>query len=117
MSLSTMSAIKLLRAVGDQVRTRRLALKLTQHELGKRAGIVDRYVSAIERGTRDVPLSTLYKVVEHGLDLRLDIAFHPRGDHERSRAGLEEAWGSLSALPREVQAKVADLVFAILELA
>lgn len=112
-----MSATKLLRVVGEQVRMRRLALKLTQHELGKRAGMVDRYVSAIERGTRDVPLSTLYRLVEHGLDRRLDVVFLPRSDNEHSGARVEEAWRRVTTLPSEVQARVADLVFAILELA
>lgn len=48
---------------------------MTQAQLGKRAGIGGKYVSEIERGTRDVPLSTLQAVVERGLGLRLEIQF------------------------------------------
>ena len=61
----------LLRAVGEQIRSARLAANLTQTQLGERAGLVGKYVSEIERGTRDVPLSTLQALVERGLGFRL----------------------------------------------
>src|SRR5690349_10470846 len=68
----------LLQVIGQQVRTRRLALNLTQEGLGKKADIVGKYVSEIERGTRDIPISTLQAIVEHGLGLRLDVTFAQR---------------------------------------
>lgn len=113
-----MSAIKLLRAVGEQIRLRRTDLKLTQRELGQRAGIVDKYVSEIERGNRDVPVSTLYAIVEQGLELRLDVAFRPRTEQQRYllHARLDEVWSRLSALPHEAQGKVADILRTVLEL-
>ena len=64
-----------LRALGQLIRQRRAAAGLTQDQLGKRSGIVGKYVSEIERGTRDVPFSTLQGIVEDGLGLRLDIRF------------------------------------------
>jgi transcriptional regulator with XRE-family HTH domain len=64
-----------LRALGQLIRHRRTAAGLTQEQLGKRAGIVGKYVSEIERGTRDIPFSTLQGIVEDGLALRLDIRF------------------------------------------
>jgi transcriptional regulator with XRE-family HTH domain len=64
-----------LRALGHLIRHRRAAAGLTQEQLGRRAGIVGKYVSEIERGTRDVPFSTLHAIVEDGLGLRLDIRF------------------------------------------
>lgn len=110
-----MSAIKLLRAVGEQIRARRTDLKLTQSELGERAGIVDRYVSEIERGTRDVPFSTLYAIVERGLELQLDVVFRPR-DQQRLETRLDEMWSRIGALSGEAQAKLADIIRSILEL-
>ncbi len=111
-----MSAIKLLRDVGDQIRARRTGLKLTQRELGERAGIVDKYVSEIERGTRDVPVSTLFAIVEHGLELQLDVVFRTREEGQPSPTGLEEVWARLELLPGEAQTKIADIVRTILEL-
>lgn len=64
-----------LRALGHLIRHRRAVAGLTQEQLGRRAGIVGKYVSEIERGTRDIPFSTLHAIVEDGLGLRLDIRF------------------------------------------
>lgn len=64
-----------LRALGNMIRSKRMAANLTQAQLGKRAGIVGKYVSEIERGTRDIPFSTMHAIVEDGLDLRLDVRF------------------------------------------
>ncbi len=115
-SFETMSAIKLLRAVGEQIRAKRTALKLTQRALGERAGIVDKYVSEIERGTRDVPFSTLYAIVERGLELQLDVAFRPRDREQPGPTRLDEVWTSIGGLPVDDQARIADLLRTILEL-
>lgn len=115
-SCKMMSAVKLLRAVGEQIRAKRTDLKLTQRELGERAGIVDKYVSEIERGTRDVPFSTLYAIVEHGLELQLDVVFRPREQPLRFPTRLDEVWSRIGALPGEAQAKIADIIRTILEL-
>lgn len=114
----TMSAMKLMRAVGEQIRAKRIDLNLTQRELGTRAGIVDKYVSEIERGTRDIPISTLYAIVEQGLELRLEVVFRTRSEQERSRIHnrLEEVWLHLSTLSSDAQVKVADILRAILGL-
>lgn len=93
-----MSATKLMRALGEQIRLMRIDLKLTQRELGKRAGIVDKYVSEIERGTRDVPVSTLYAIVEQGLDHRLDVVFRPRSEFTYPRAVVGGSFASVSTL-------------------
>ncbi|MBP3956869.1 helix-turn-helix transcriptional regulator [Gemmata sp. G18] len=51
-----------LQGVGDRVRERRLALKLTQAELGKRAGLHRTFVGSVERGERNVALLSLRKL-------------------------------------------------------
>src|SRR5580704_15434933 len=63
------------RKLGALIRTCRSAARLTQAELGRRAGIVGKYVSEIERGTRDIPFSTLRAIAEDGLGLVLDVRF------------------------------------------
>jgi transcriptional regulator with XRE-family HTH domain len=87
------SSEQALRSLGQMIRELRTATDLTQNALGSRAGIVGKYVSEIERGTRDVPFSTLHAIVEDGLDLRLDVQFRPRGPGRSLLA---------SALPRHV---------------
>lgn len=109
-----MSASKLLRTVGEQIRATRIGLKLTQRQLGERAGIVDKYVSEIERGTRDVPFSTLYKIVERGLELELDVVFRPR-HQARFATQLDEVWSRIGMLPSEAQSRIADIIRSILE--
>ncbi|MDB4954571.1 MAG: hypothetical protein JWO36_2140 [Myxococcales bacterium] len=75
------------------IRERRNAAKLTQKALGVRAGIGGKYVSEIERGTRDVPFSTLQAMVEDGLGLQLEVQFHARASVRSS---------SLLAVPRSI---------------
>lgn len=113
-----MSAGKLLRTVGEQIRSKRIDLDLTQRQLGERAGIVDKYVSEIERGTRDVPVSTLQAVVEKGLDLQLDIVFRRRDDSGRTvMPRIEDVWRDLATLTIEVQTRIVGIVRDIVELA
>lgn len=38
-----------------------------------KAGITGKYVSELERGTRDLPFSTLHALVERGLGLTLEV--------------------------------------------
>jgi transcriptional regulator with XRE-family HTH domain len=64
-----------LRSVGTLIRAKRTSAGLTQHAVAKRAGLSAKYVSEIERGTRDVPFSTLHAIVESGLGLTLEVAF------------------------------------------
>lgn len=95
---------ELLTELGLEIRARRLSAALTQDELGRGAGIVGKYVSEIERGTRDVPISTLHAIVERGLGLRLAIEF--RG------AGSARPVPRPSALPKPIE----DLAVAVAEL-
>ena len=48
-----------LRALGDRVRDRRLALTWTQQELGDRCGLHRTFVGSVERGERNVALLNL----------------------------------------------------------
>ncbi len=109
----------LLRAVGQQIRDSRIAADLTQEQLGKRTGIVGKYVSEIERGTRDVPLSTLHSIVERGLGFRLDLQFSTRSGSCPNLAlpplpaQVEEVARLLATLPAEHRTRVLAIVRTI----
>jgi len=110
-----------LRRIGQLIRTRRVAANLTQSQLGKRAGIVGKYVSEIERGTRDVPHSTLHAIVEDGLNLHLDVRF---GTVAEGRGKLlaplprtiEQLARTIAELPPEPRAAVLAIVRTVLRL-
>jgi transcriptional regulator with XRE-family HTH domain len=114
-----------LRALGHLIRHRRTAAGLTQEQLGKRAGIVGKYVSEIERGTRDIPYSTLHGIVEDGLALRLDIRFGTAAEGGGRGAKLaaplprsvEMLARTIAALPAERRAAVVSIVRALLRIA
>lgn len=86
----------LLERVGARVRELREANSLTQEQLGERAGFGAKYIGEIEKGLRDVPLSTLRAVVENGLGMELDAVFG--GKHRRLRNSR-----SKTPLPRDVE--------------
>jgi transcriptional regulator with XRE-family HTH domain len=114
-----------LRALGHLIRHRRAAAGLTQDQLGKRAGIVGKYVSEIERGTRDIPFSTLHAIVEDGLALRLDVRFGTAAEGGGRGAKLaaplprsvELLARAIMELPAERRAAVLAIVRTIVRLA
>jgi len=57
--------------VGENIRRRRLELKLTQAQLGKMAGISESMVNQIEWGTKGMSLSTASKIAA-ALDRTID---------------------------------------------
>lgn len=112
-----MNAGKLLRAIGEQIRERRVEAGLTQRELGERSGIVGKYVSEIERGTRDLPLSTLLAIVERGLQVELHILFRRRhGDTSTLPTRVEDVARTVAELPTDQQSRVVALIRGIVEL-
>ena len=50
------------KAIGERLRSQRKALKLTQAQVGKRAGVKQSYIAEIEAGTVNTTLDTLAKV-------------------------------------------------------
>lgn len=109
-------------ALGQRIRASRVEAGLTQRALGERAGIVGKYVSEIERGTRDVPLSTLHAIVERGLQLELEVVFRRRGTvakglDEVVRSALDDVVRAIAYLPVEQQKQVVALVRDIVDLA
>jgi transcriptional regulator with XRE-family HTH domain len=87
--------------IGSAIQLARAKRKLSQRELADRAGISVSYLSLLERGKRDPPLSTLQKIAS-GLGVPLEILFF-----------LAAESGELTGLSRELSGQLA---YAALEL-
>lgn len=61
-------------ALGKKIRARRKKLQLSQEELAHRAGVHPTYLSAIERGERNLALENLYAIAT-ALDMTLSELF------------------------------------------
>jgi transcriptional regulator with XRE-family HTH domain len=85
----------LMERIGARLRDLRERADLTQDEVGERAGFGGKYVGEIEKGIRDVPLSTLRAVAEAGLGVRLETVF---SDAHRRKEPLASV-----PLPRDVE--------------
>ncbi|HEY3802835.1 MAG TPA: helix-turn-helix transcriptional regulator [Kofleriaceae bacterium] len=109
-----MTAVELLGELGEMIRTHRVAAGMTQRALGERAGIVGKYVSEIERGTRDIPLSTLVAIVEYGLKEHLMVSF--RSDAGSLPAHVADLASAIAELPTEVRSKLIPIVRGIIDL-
>ncbi len=59
--------------IGHMIRRARKEAGLTQEELARRSGTTKNYISRIENNKSDIELGTLIKIVEIGLNKRLDI--------------------------------------------
>jgi DNA-binding XRE family transcriptional regulator len=60
--------------LGIMLKEARKEAKLTQEDLAKKTGTKKSYISRIETGKSDIQLSTFYKLVELGLNKRLNIS-------------------------------------------
>jgi transcriptional regulator with XRE-family HTH domain len=115
-----MSSDDLREQLGNMIRARRLAAGLTQAELATRAGLGAKYVSEIERGTRDVPLSTLRAIVHAGLGLQLDVRFDLGKGRTAERPlprAIAELARAIAELPEASRREVLAIVRAAVRLA
>ncbi|MBB3696538.1 helix-turn-helix domain-containing protein [Flammeovirga yaeyamensis] len=60
--------------IGVMLKEERLKAKLTQEDLAIKSGTKKSYISRIERGKSDIQISTLQKIIEQGLDKKMDIS-------------------------------------------
>lgn len=107
----------LLERLGARLRQLREDAKLTQEQLAERAGFGGKYVGEIEKGIRDVPLSTLRAVVENGLGLQLDAVFSGKGGCRKVKVvahprDVEITAGVISQLPMNVRRPLLSLLKA-----
>lgn len=103
----------LLERLGARVRELREAAALTQEALGERAGFGAKYIGEIEKGLRDVPLSTLRAIAEHGLGVPVGALFDgavrrvPRASHARD---VELTAVQLAEMPLKTRRAISALV-------
>lgn len=60
-------------AIGELIREERKLAKLTQEELAHKIGAKKSFISRIENGHSDIQISTLYKLIEHGLGRKINL--------------------------------------------
>lgn len=58
--------------IGPAVRKHREVMRLSQEELGERAGVDRTYIGQVERGRRNPTMVSLQRIA-HGLGLELDV--------------------------------------------
>lgn len=61
-------------AIGEIIREERRQANMTQEQLAEKIGAKKSYISRIENGHTDIQLSTLYKLIELGLGLKLNLS-------------------------------------------
>jgi transcriptional regulator with XRE-family HTH domain len=78
----------------------------TQDEVAERVGYTGKYLSEIERGLRDVPLTTLHRIVEKGLGASVGQVFSPASS--RSNPVEIRAKKKAPRLPADIRAMLDD---------
>lgn len=59
--------------IGELIKEERNKANLTQEALAQKTGTKKSYISRVENGHADIQLSTLYKLVEQGLNRKLEL--------------------------------------------
>lgn len=59
--------------IGELLKEERNKANLTQEALAEKTGTKKSYISRIENGRADIQLSTLYKLIEQGLNKKLEL--------------------------------------------
>ncbi len=60
--------------IGELLKEGRKQAKLTQKQMAEKTGTKKSYISRVENGHADIQLSTLYKLIEMGLNKKLKLA-------------------------------------------
>jgi DNA-binding XRE family transcriptional regulator len=60
--------------LGELLKEEREKANLTQAEMAERTGTKKSYISRIENGKADIQLSTLYRLIEQGLNRKLELS-------------------------------------------
>lgn len=59
--------------LGELLKEEREKANLTQAEMAEKTGTKKSYISRIENGRADIQLSTLYRLIEQGLNRKLEL--------------------------------------------
>ena len=85
--------------MGERIRARREALRMTREELGKMLGVTGKFIADIEYGDRGVSLKNLYKlkqILGVSIDFLMDGEEPEIPDDDKKRKLNENILGSLS---------------------
>lgn len=99
------------RQVGKRIRAVRKRMRLTQEQLGERAGITPDYVGRVERGRGAVTLETLQRIAS-----ALNVPLRQLLDTEEiTSASREEILKSIQAILKRKDTEQLRGIYAILE--
>ena len=62
--------------LGELLKEEREKANMTQAEMAEKTGTKKSYISRIENGKADIQLSTLYRLIEQGLNRKLKLSIH-----------------------------------------
>lgn len=60
--------------IGELLREEREKANMTQAQMAEKTGTKKSYISRIENGKSDIQLSTLYRLIEQGLNRKLELS-------------------------------------------
>jgi len=61
--------------ISEMLKEARREAKMTQEQLANKVGTKKSYISRLENGKCDIQLSTLYRIFESGLGIRVSLSF------------------------------------------
>ena len=61
--------------IGELLKEARKDAKMTQSQLASKIGTKKSYISRLENGKIDIQLSTVYRIFEEGLGIRVNLTF------------------------------------------
>jgi transcriptional regulator with XRE-family HTH domain len=110
----------LLERLGARLREIREAANLSQEAVGEKAGFGGKYIGEIEKGIRDVPLSTLRAVAENGLGIKIETLLagrirHVAADEQTHARDIEITAAILAELPMKIRRPLLALLKAFSE--
>ncbi|TAH09093.1 MAG: XRE family transcriptional regulator [Sphingobacteriia bacterium] len=62
--------------LGELLKEEREKANMTQAQMAEKTGTKKSYISRIENGRADIQLSTLYRLIEQGLNRKLELLIH-----------------------------------------
>ena len=61
--------------ISEMLKEARREAKMTQEQLANKVGTKKSYISRLENGKCDIQLSTLYRIFEFGLGIKVNLSF------------------------------------------
>jgi transcriptional regulator with XRE-family HTH domain len=94
-------------SIGESIRARRIALRLSQRDLARAAGTTAASVSHIERGVRKLSAGLLARIAG-ALQCPTDLLLSGAADPSEGSPLLRQVVAAMKAFPPPLQREVAD---------